>query len=336
MLQNRLLAILLNRLGANDLEMTFCASSSEKNEKKSFAIHVEVNQKTTICTRPYEFVSSLSQLGYHVSVTPKLNITSFGLGLCVKEDDEGKRWSNIPVGVVIKSGYEDENGRMAMVALPHGGLVLEVTTKGSEEELHKKQNDTVILKGRCTVQHFVSIDGFCGWNSHHNVQVPWKIDDAIDSFPSMTDKEEMERAIRLAGYSAIVLNSAATRQKLPRGGYGLIGTCNDSLALVEMAMWGQTNIYPLLSIGKYCTYLVREAKRCVSRFEEEKRDAFMINDMKSIHKALLSLPSDLVAVPKHSGDAVRRMLHCMPPSMPFDFMDETKEVLESIQNEKIT
>ena len=95
-LKNRLLSVLLNKLGANYSKRT-------KGETDLFLVQVEDDK---LITTPSELVQALIDSGHEVEVVPSCQSVSFGVFLCVLEDDES--WSQIPLAAFLESGYEDD------------------------------------------------------------------------------------------------------------------------------------------------------------------------------------------------------------------------------------
>lgn len=348
-IQSRLLAVLLNKLGANDAGDKL--SEDEMNRRERFVVKINVGGEERSVDRPCQFVKALMDAGHEVSAGPRLNVVSFGMGLCIKEEEEendtgdssrneastsnasrdgsalksarGTKWTNIPIGVVLRSGYEDSTGRPAHAMLTHGGLDLDVSAGP-------------ILGGTpCAVQHYHAIDGFCGWYANHNKDVPWLRDDIKlgDRFVG----PDAIRAVRLAGLVAVTLNEVATRLNFPHGGYGLTGVCLDSTSVVEMAMKGETSVYPNLSVGRFYAHAIRNARTVRSRLKvDPATDPTVASDMDAVVDAMLRLPNDVASSPSGAADAARRMLRCMPSSMPFKVLEESRDVLMRILEEGIT
>lgn len=101
----RLLSLLLNKLGANYYRMA-------NGEPESNIFKLQMKPGDEPITTPWEFVKALQDAGHKIEVVPTSRMTTFGLALCVKEDDDS--WSNIPLGVFLETGYEDREGNMAV------------------------------------------------------------------------------------------------------------------------------------------------------------------------------------------------------------------------------
>jgi hypothetical protein len=310
-LKNRLLSVLLNKLGANYY-------MKSKGETDIFS--VQISEKAQEITTPWELVQGLVDTGHEIEMVPKAMITTFGTSLSVLEQDG--TWSNIPLACFVESGYEDAKGTQAPAFMPHSGLNMEVSGP-----LIGSRADGKLSK--CCIQHYIAIEGFCGWHSNHNGDVPWL--EAVECGTCVAGKDAV-RAARLAGLYANVLNGVATEMGLPFGGYGLTAVCNDSAAVLQECLYGTSTIYPMTSIGSFMQRTLRYAQR----FRDELKphaDSHEIKDMCAIITAMRKIPSDLNASPTNALNAAKRMLHCLPPDRPFQLMNDTKNVMESILHE---
>lgn len=108
-LKNRLVSVLLNKLGANYAKLI-------KGETDLFSVQVEDDK---IITTPSELVKALNDSGHKVEVVPSCQSVSFGVFLCILEDDGS--WSHIPLAAFLESGYEDADGMAAPAFMPHSG-----------------------------------------------------------------------------------------------------------------------------------------------------------------------------------------------------------------------
>lgn len=169
----------------------------------------------------------------------------------------------------------------------------------------------------------------CGWNSNHNADVPW-----VQSV-STTDiytKEQALIAIRMSGLLACTFNSIGTKMDLPYGGYGVLGVCNDTAALVDYAVRGCTNMYPLLSTGRY---LLHTAARLVgmwqilSEYDDMKKEAA---DTKRLATAACLMESDIHCSPSQLIGATRRYLANYPVSF-FQLTEDSKEVMTQLSRQ---
>lgn len=115
-LRNRLFAVLLTKLSHNYTRL-------QKNEDQGSYFVVQMNGKD--CLFPNEFIEALLDSDHKIEVCPRSAITTFGVALCIKEDDSS--WSNVPLGFFFRTGYERNDRRPAYFSAPHGGMDLKVS-----------------------------------------------------------------------------------------------------------------------------------------------------------------------------------------------------------------
>lgn len=312
-LKMRLISLLLNKLGANYYR------HSEREDQELFQLRMKEGDKPM--TKPTEFVQALMDSGHKIEVVPTSKMTTFGMALCVKEKDGS--WSNIPLGVFVETGYEDRQGNMAPTMMPHSGLDMFITGPLAG---HRKDGTPSELR----LQHFVGIEGFCGWKANVNPEVPFN--EAIERGRRLRG-DDVIRAARIAGLHSVVLNGLATEMELPYGGYGLTAVCNDSAALVQQCLYGVNTIYPMTSVGHYMLKSMRYAQDLQGKLKSSKGMDEEVKELKSIIDAMKEIPSDLNASPSAAHSAATRLLATMPPKVPLILMKDSKEVMESILEE---
>lgn len=186
------------------------------------------------------------------------------------------------------------------------------------------------------IQHFVAIDGFCGWHQNSNPQVAYN--EAVERGERLTGDDAV-RAARIAGLYANCLNGLATEMELPFGGYGLTAVCNDSAALVQQCLYGVNTIYPMTSIGRFLLKTMRYAESFQEKLLKSVPDSAVLHiekeDLSAIVRAMKQIPSDLNASPSLAQSAASRLLATLQPSMSLKLMKDSKNVMESILNEDI-
>lgn len=182
-------------------------------------------------------------------------------------------------------------------------------------------------------QHFTSIAGFCGWNSHETPLVPYTVD--VEMSPRRCGKDAV-RAARIAGLYASALNGVATEMHLPFGGYGLTAACNDSAAIVQQCLYGKSLIYPITSIGRFMQRTIRYIKRLRTSFIQIGNNTMSeeIHDLNVIARAHKEIPTDINAAPSNAESAAWRLLKTLPPKLPFLLMEDSKRVMENILDEE--
>eukprot|EP01083_Nonionella_stella_P243397 848156_1 len=96
---------------------------------------------------------------------------------------------------------------------------------------------------------------------------------------------------------SITFSRIATELNLPFGGYGILGMCNDSSTLIDFALRGKTDAYPLLSTGRYLNHIVAYLIKLKDELSENSGAGTklqpIINDIMCLIKSTSKLPSDL-------------------------------------------
>lgn len=310
-LRNRLLAVLLNRLGYNYFLV----------EQRSLDTTFKVSLNGKLIVHPCELIQGLISCGHKVAVCPRATVTTFGMAMCIKENDDS--WTNVPLGCFLQTGYEDNKKQPAYCYLPHGGIDLDI-------EGPLVGVDAMGAPNRCNIQHYMAIEGMCGWHSNHNVDVPWI--QPINCGKEMTG-DKARQAVRMAGLGAVVVNAVGTELELPFGGYGLTGVCNDTSALLDQALSGETSVYPLTSTGRFLMHQARRILKLRKNLEGKLNLMKELDDLDRLAHATIHIHSDLHASPSNCADSCRRFLHCIPPAMPFQLMVDSKETMEEIKQE---
>lgn len=324
-LQNRLISVLLNRLASNYAPSAYENEADGDSGNQWMPFILKMDSSSVDITKPSDFIGELMKIGHSVETCIRMQPTAFCVALSVREKDD--TWKYIPLAYFLQNGYADANGKEAFVCLPHSGLNLEI-------------GPGPLFEKGVSVQHFMAIDGLCGWHSNQQVaNVPWTY--TVECGQVMVKEMALE-SVRVAGLEAVIINTVGTNHDLPFGGYGLTGVCNDSAALIEFALTGETHIYPLTFNGKFAMQNLRVARNLrrmvsqttegVSRFEARFNDM----DLASLDRligSIMSLPSDTNTLPSEAKDQCRRQLHCMPKNPPFSLMIQSKSVIQSIQCE---
>jgi len=302
-LQNRLLSVLLNRLSTNYL--------MHMKSKEEFLVILENGVEIR---KPEELVKAIIEMGHDVEVAVTSHITTFGMGLCVKEKDGS--FTHCPLAAMVENGFSDIEDRKSYTALCHGGLNLDI-------------KNGPLLKN-VNIQHFISIDGLCAFASNNNVDVPWIKDIDCGSRLKGTD---VLPAVRLAAIQALIVTTVGSDFKLPNGGYGINGVCNDTAAWLEQALFGSTHIYPITITGRFAIHMMRRARELETQFQAKKDFEAEAQATRDLLQGLTRLPSDMTNLPSGALDQCRRQLHCMHPERPFKLMLRTESIIKNVQKE---
>jgi hypothetical protein len=316
-LLNRLVSVLLNKLSYNYYLIETRASS------ESFFV-VQVNDER--CQFPDELIQALVDSNHTIEICPRSSVTTFGLAVCVKEEDGG--FTNIPLGLFLRAGLEGQNGDPLMFIANHGGMDLSIRGPLIDTIIQNNPQSTA----KCDVQFYVSIDGMCGWNSNHNPQVPWK--QQVSTAPIYTRTQTLA-AVRTTGLVAVTFNSIATEMNLPFGGYGVLGVCNDSAGLVDTAIRGETNLYPLISTDRFLWHTLRRLVRLQGSLQQAEAESstthnlqLLLEDIQNLIRAASTMESDIHSSPSRLMSAKRRYDACYPISI-FRLTAKTKQMLQT-------
>ena len=321
-LRNRLFAVLLTKLSYNyQLRSSNDGQAAAAPDCCCFV--VQYQNKT--CQFPDEFVQALMDAGHTIEVCPRSAITTFGLACCIKEEeDDDSSWTNVPVAFFFRTGYERTfDQRPAYFSAPHGGMDMKIAGPlvGTDAATGKPH--------RCDIQFYMAIEGLCGWHSNHNPAVPWI---ASTSTTDIYDRPTTLRAIRMSGLLACAFNSIGTEMDLPFGGYGVLGVCNDTAALVDFAVRGSTNMYPLLSTGRFLVHTAAHLVETCDKLSEYEDMAVVAQDARRLATAACFMESDIHCSPTQLIGAARRFNANYPQSY-FQITDDSREVMQHMSKE---
>mmetsp|Transcript_11117 Transcript_11117/g.25852 ORF Transcript_11117/g.25852 Transcript_11117/m.25852 type:complete len:689 (+) Transcript_11117:234-2300(+) len=349
-LRNRLFAALLTKLSHN----------YEKRIHLEESNYFVVRHNGTDCSFPDEFVRALRDSGHTIEVCPRSTITTFGMAACVKEPDGS--WTNIPVAFFFRTGYESSRQRPAYFHALHGGIDMNI--KGPLVGV----NEATGKSRRCDIQFYMAIEGMCGWHSNHNIDAPWL--EAV-STTNPYGKEDTLTAVRMCGIVGCAFNQIGTEMDLPFGGYGVLGVCNDTAAVIDRAIRGETNMYPLIATGRFLMHIAKFLGRfheCLILFDgdessnsdsfttEKKKDDNIFgrfhesiilggnnnrkkrlndkaaSDTLRLASAACDMSSDIHCSPKQMMGAARRYASNFPKAY-FQISEDSKEVMEEISQQ---
>jgi hypothetical protein len=130
-----------------------------------------------------------------------------------------------------------------LVPVPDADHTLRLPSLHSQHELSIDGPDV-----RATVLFYFGTDGTARWRADCGRAQPWIGRRVAHEYRG----EEVEEIVRLAG--AMSLAYAQKKQRHPDlalGGYYVLGVCNDSTALIELALQGRTTLYPLVRDLRY-------------------------------------------------------------------------------------
>lgn len=272
--EHRLLCLLLNKLSHNYYKLA-C------KQKLEDCFTVLCGNKT--CYFPEQLLQALVECGHEIEVCPRVMTTNFGIQLCVKEDDGS--FTSIPTTLFLLTGVErPSNGKPAYFGAPHGGM--DVRIRGP-----------IIGKTKqAYLQFYVAISGLCSFHPDEDQDTPWA---AKSTLAEPYNDKDMIRAVRMCALVAVTFNRIATELNLPFGGYGVLGMCNDSSTIIDFALRGKTNAYPLLSTGRYLGYIVASLIKLKEELDSSSCSELrpVAQDILCLIKSAGNMPSDLHITP---------------------------------------
>jgi len=107
-------------------------------------------------------------------------------------------------------------------------------------------DNALLGKGSVYVTFYTGVGGFTGFYPGGEWDRPWVIESAC--ILDLTLDEGL-RAATLCQAVALAANLTVNVWKFPFGGYGGLGVCADSVAIIECALRGSTRIFPLVMRG---------------------------------------------------------------------------------------
>ena len=124
--------------------------------------------------------------------------------------------------------------------------------------------------------------------------------------------QPLEEALDLCELMGAVHNSEAQLSDLHGGGYGALGFCIDSTALVELAITGTTSLFPLTLGDLWRQRLLRQLQQLLEAGLEAPDSC-----VERYRNSLEQLPQDLFHSSGTRSDAQRRLQLSQPRHSPF-------------------
>jgi hypothetical protein len=288
--RNRVMAEVFGRL-SNNASLPADQQFSVKHNGKEF-------------TSLDAFARQLSADGYQVDVRFDQRVANFSNLKTVVPGSNPPQFLDVPAPLMVKTGLKDALGKEAVVPAVHSEMIVSIKA-GPNAQGPKFDADLKFYQG-------VSGTGFFPCNVH-----------ADPSWCGRSTQAELSgakalEAISVAGAFTDVVNTTARAKNLYADGYGLTGVCNDSVAVVQQAMTGKADAYPLLMKDA----MLHDA------LTARLNDANKADDpaYKAIKKAMRELPSDVRA----NDSQKRRALSSLPWAAgrePFASSEEARRIL---------
>ena len=277
--RNSLVARVLNRLGANRLP-----------EAEPFAIDG--------CSSSAAWLQRLLEQGWQASAQLRTSIASFGLGASLADGEGG--WSQVPLALPVRTGLLRSDGDEQLALLPHSCLELELSCTNSVIRL----------------QYYQGTEGLCGWEGLNDLHRPWQNDRQNGTVRYLGERyggERLPAVMELCEQIALVHNLEARDRQLRIGGYGALGFCIDSSALLQQALEGRCDLFPVLISGIWRERLQRRSRAI---------DARTGCNLEHYRQALEQLPHDGSSHGNAARAAQRRLIASQPISSPFALVQQ--------------
>jgi len=271
--RNSLVARVLNRLAANRLgEDPWCFEG---------------------CTSSSSWLAKLQASGWQARAQLRCSVASFGLGASLPQEADG--WSQVPLALPIRTGLLGADGEEVQSLLPHSCLELELRGPGQ------------LLR----LQYYQGTEGLCGWEALNDLQRPWQNDrhnGTVHYLGEPYEGERLQQLFDLLEVIALVHNHEASDRQLLHGGYGSLGFCIDSSALIQQVMEGRCQLFPVLMGGIWRERLLRRVNQLGTAAAAW---------LEPYRQALQDLPHDGSLHGSAAASAEERLLACQPLSSPF-------------------
>ncbi|MEW6432766.1 MAG: hypothetical protein AB1730_14775 [Myxococcota bacterium] len=236
-------------------------------------------------SRLEDFTAALKRDGYQVSVRFDERIANFSNLKTVVPGTNPPKFVDVPAPLMIKTGIRDASGKEALVPAVHSEMVISIKS-GPNTKGPRLDADIKYYQG-------VSSTGFFPANVH--AEPSWCGKKTV----AEASGDKALQAIHLAGAFTDLVETTAKAKNLYAEGYGVTGVCNDSVAVVQQALTGKADQYPLLM------------KDSVLMGEIDKRlgDSNTSDDatFKSLRNAIRELPSDTRKTPSTKARALASM-----------------------------
>lgn len=288
--RNRVLAECFGRLSNN--------ASLPEGERFSVTHHGKQFTKLD------DFAKALQADGYEVSVRFDQRIANFSNLKTVAPGSSPPKFLDVPAPLMIKTGLRDALGKEAVVPAVHSEMVISIKA-GPHAQGPKFDADLKFYQG-------VSGTGFFPCDVH--ADPAWC---GRASRDPLSGAKALE-AISVAGAFTDVVNTTARAKNLYADGYGITGVCNDSVAVVQQAVTGHADAYPLLMRDEVLYGALKERLGDANKADDPA--------YKAIRKAMRELPSDV----RHNESQQRRALASLPwaPGRePFVSSEEARRIL---------
>lgn len=256
------------------------------------------------CTDGTSLLASLADKGWSVRARLRSSIASFGFGAALVAPDAPPR--QIPLALPLRTGLLDSDGQEVLSLLPHTALELELS------------RDDALLR----LQWYQGTGGLCGWDGLNDLRRPWQNDHQTGTVRYLGEPfaaAQLPELMRLCELIAQVHNLEASARHLRLGGYGSLGFCIDSTGLLQQALSGRCDLFPLVLPGLWRQRLLQ---RCRQLLDAGAVPALSLPALDAYRRALQDLPLDFSHHGASAADAWRRLQASLPLRSPFALIQQ--------------
>jgi hypothetical protein len=239
----------------------------------------EVTLNGQKCTTLPQFTQALQAAGYNVNVSFDSRVANFAALKAQVPGSNPPAYVDVPAPLMLKTGVKDAQGHEAVVPAAHSEMIVDVS--GGPASGPALDSSLKYYQGTSGTGFFANgsmADPAWLGRVHHG--------DPLTG-------AQAAKAIDTAGAFADVVHQTAQRLNLYADGYGITGVCNDSVAVVQQALTGHADEYPLLMND---SVLYGELKKHLGQSSDP--------TYQSILKAIKDLPSDTRANPSAKARAL--------------------------------
>ncbi|MEB3296871.1 MAG: hypothetical protein VKL23_04985 [Cyanobacteriota bacterium] len=251
------------------------------------------------CRSASAWVGQLQEQGWQAQARLRASVASFGIGASIARPEGG--WSQVPLALPYRTGLPSTDGSEQLALLPHSCLELELRGEGMALRL----------------QYYQGTEGLCGWAGLNDLVRPWQNgaeNGTVRHLGQPLQGDSLVEALDLCDVIALVHNLEASERALQRGGYGTLGFCIDSSALIQQALEGRCELFPVLLGGIWRERLEQRAGHLAAAGQ---LPAAHGQALERYRQALAQLPLDLALHGQAARDAHQRLRGCQPLHSPF-------------------
>ena len=307
---NAVASSICNKLAANALRGTRLLHANSHFSHKQFTVIMQSESIQSL----ENFFDALERSGHVVSIVMRTNITSMGVGLSAKCEDGS--FAQIPLAYPLKTG---------------------LSIKKHSDSLLNKEAVTLMTHGACFVkiegplfknvelEWCLNVTGFTGFQPVGGVLRPWQADPKASVYHSvefLSTRENRHRAFRLMTVISCVTNLVADSNRIVLGGYGYMGVCLDSIAVLQQALTGSCTMYPLF-LGGAAKMTLLDGYRMFQH-----HTCVYDKETSLLMRSLISLPCDLLVEPRDAAKTARRALAALPEKSIFKSLADCKRDLQ--------